>query len=82
MNLNDSNVKYYARVITMTTVMMQVLLQYYSPYWKYNKPCDKERHTKHNEEEVAQALVFGIVGQLGCLLEKTRIQKNILCQVL
>lgn len=41
-----------------------------SPYWIYYKSCDEECHTKHNEEEVTQALVLGIVGQLGCLKEK------------
>lgn len=42
----------------------------HSPYWIYNKSCDKERYTKHNEEEVTQPLVLGVVGKLGCLLEK------------
>lgn len=38
-----------------------------SPYWKYNKSCDEKCHTKHNEEEVTQPLVLGVVGLLGCL---------------
>lgn len=46
----------------------------HSPYWIYNKPCDEENHTKHNEEEVTQALVFGVVGQLGCLFKKNTTQ--------
>lgn len=42
----------------------------YSPHWVYDKSGDKENRTKHNEEEVTQALILGIVGQLGSLLEK------------
>lgn len=38
-----------------------------SPYWIYNESRDEEHHTKHNEEGVTEALVLGIVGQLGCL---------------
>ena len=52
----------------------------YSPYWKYNESCNEESHTKHNEKEVTQALVLGIVGQLSSLLKNKT--ENILYIVL
>lgn len=42
----------------------------YSPYWIYDESSDKESHAKYSEEEVTQALVLSIVGQLGCLKKK------------
>lgn len=41
-----------------------------SPEWEYNEPGDEEDHTEDDEEEVAQALVLGVVGQLSCLKGK------------
>lgn len=50
-----------------------------SPYWIYNKSRDEEYHTKHNEEGVTEALVLGIVGQLGCLWEDNTTIDDELC---
>lgn len=41
-----------------------------SPIWINDESCNKEDHTKQNEEEVAQALGLGVVGQLCCLLKR------------
>lgn len=41
-----------------------------SPNRKYDEPREKEGQTKYDEEEVAQTLILGVVGQFGCLMTK------------
>lgn len=43
-----------------------------SPYRINNKSRDEENNGKHDEEEVTQTLIFGVLGQFSCLLKKTK----------
>lgn len=44
-----------------------------SPYRKKNKSRDEEGDAEDDEERVTQALILGVVGQLGCLQTEEKI---------